>query len=141
MTPPAPIQYGGAALDLSPRLFKNATVVASPTGSTETIVCSLTIDGDLAVMEGIWIAAFGAYTVGTNGVSVNLKIRRTDASGSTLAATGAVTRVAAALDSGALQVFDTGPTLPNQVYVLTATVASGAAASTFSAASLIALVI
>lgn len=140
MTAP-PIQYGGAALDLSPRLFRNATVVASPAASAETIIASLTLNEDVAVMEGAVVWGFAAFTVGTNGVSLNLRIRKTDVAGTVLKATGAVTYTAADLASLSIVGFDTGPTLPNQIYVLTAIVASGSAPSTVSAVELGALVV
>ena len=139
--PATPLHLSAAGVDLSPRIQRNSTVVASPTAATETIVASLTVSGNLAVSSGIIVYGFGAFTVGTAGVSVNLKLRQTDASGSTLKATGAVTYTAA--DLGALTVvgFDASPTLPGQVYVLTATVASANAASTFSAVEIGAIVL
>jgi len=117
------------------------TVVASPAASSETIVASLTISGNMGVASGILLIGWAAFTVGTSGVSVNLKLRQTDASGSTKAATGAVTYTAADLGSLSVVGIDTGPTLPGQVYVMTATVASGAATSTFSAVQLTAIVL
>jgi hypothetical protein len=138
---PEAIKYGAASIDLSERVFRTGAVVASPAAAAETIVASLTIAADLAVMEGILLAGFGAYTVGTAGVSVNLRIRRTNVTGTIIKATGAMTRAAAALDSDTLVTFDTGPSLPNQVYVLTATVASASAETTFSAVELIAVVV
>lgn len=142
MTGPAtPIHLAAGGIDLSPRVQRTTTVVASPTDATETIIASLTINGNLALGAGILLIGWGAYTVGTNGVSCNLKLRRTDASGTTLAATGAVTRTAANLASGSVWAFDTGATLPGQVYVMTATLASASAASTFSAVQLTAIVV
>lgn len=127
------IVLNAAGVDLSPRFQRNATVVASPAAATETIIGSITVQRNLAVSSGIIVYGFAAYTVGGSGVSVNLKLRKTDASGSTLKATGAVDIAATKLGSGALFAFDTSPTLPAQVYVLTMTVASGAAESTVSA--------
>lgn len=138
---PTPIQYSANALDLSPRIKRSTSVVASPTGSSETIVASLTITEAIALQTGVLLFGWGAFTVGTNGVSVNLKIRQTDASGSTIAATGATTATAANLGSLSLHGFDTGASIPGQVYVLTATVASGSAASTFSAVQLTAIIL
>ncbi|HVE35376.1 MAG TPA: hypothetical protein VNC18_17555 [Gemmatimonadaceae bacterium] len=136
-----PLRLSGAGVDLSPRVQQNATVVASPSGSTETIVGSITISGDIVAAAGILVFGFGAYTVGGSGVSVDLKLRKTDASGSTLGATGAVDIAATKLGSGALFAFDTSPSLPGQVYVLTATVASGAAETTFSAVKMLAVIV
>jgi hypothetical protein len=61
--------------------------------------------------------------------------------GTVVAATGATTAVAANLGSLSVRGFDTGATMPNQVYVLTMIVASGSASSTVSAAHLIATLI
>lgn len=134
-------RLNGDAVDLAGRVKRSATVVASPTDATETIVASVTLDRDPYLGLGVLLLASGAFTVGGSGVSVNLKLRRTDASGTTLKATGAVTYTAADLGALSLHVLDTSPTLPGQVYVLTATVASAVAASTFSAVELVAVII
>src|SRR5207244_951353 len=138
---PVPTRQSGATVDLSPRVFSTATVVGSPAASSETIIASLTINQDLAFGLGVVLIGYAAYTVGTNGVGVNLKLRQTDASGSTIRASGITTATAANLDARSIVGLDTAPTLPGQVYVMTMTVASGSAASTVSAVSLIALVI
>lgn len=139
--PPDPIVLGSSGIDLSRRCLEDHTVVASPTGATETIIGSLTISDDLAITRGIFLEAFAAYTVGTNGVSGNLKIRRTNASGTTIAATGALTQTAANLVALSAQAIDATPTLPGQVYVVTLTVASASAGSTVSAVSLFATIV
>ena len=142
MANPATIlRFNSDAIDLSARVQRTTTVVGSPALAAETIVASLTIQGNLAVPTGILLFGWAAFTVGTSGTGVNLKIRQTDASGSTKAATGIVTYTAADLGSLAVHAFDTGPTLPGQVYVMTATVASGGAVSTFSAVQLTAIVV
>ena len=139
---PQPIQYSGAALDLSPRVFKSVTVAASPAAATETIICTLTVDQDLAVTEGAFLNGCCAFTVGTNGTDITLKLRRTDTSGTTLISSGLINAPAAAdLLTYSLSWFDTGPTVPGQVYVMTLTVANGSAPSTVSAASLFCLLI
>lgn len=138
---PTPISFSAAGLDLSPRVFRSTAVAASPTAATETIVCTVTCTGDIAAIAGVLLIGWAAFTVGTNGVSVQAKIRRTNASGSTIVDSGAVTAVAANLGSATVVGFDTGPTLPGQVYVVTLTVASASAGSTVSAAGLIAVVV
>lgn len=138
---PDPFKYGGAVVDMSPRLFHTATVAASPAAAAETIIATLTIPEDLGVVKGILLQGYCAFTAGTNGVSANVRIRRTDASGTIVKASGAVTVVAASLYDRSIEAFDTGPTLPGQVYVLTLTVASGSAASTVSAVTLMAQVL
>lgn len=140
-SPSPATRLNALGIDLSPRMVRSATVAASPSAATETIVASVTVPNFPSVNLGVLLLGFGAFTVGTAGVSVNLKLRQTDASGSTVKATGAVTYTAADLGSLAVVGFDTSPTLPGQVYVLTATVASANAASTFSAVELVAIVI
>lgn len=136
-----PLKLDSSVVALAARHFRTATVVESPAAAAETIIASLTIDADLVVTQGVALRAFCAYTVGTDGVSGNLRIRKTDVAGSVLKATGALTVVAAQLHAPNILAFDTAPTLPNQVYVLTLVVASGSAASTVSAVELDALVI
>ena len=141
---PVPIQDSAANIDLSPRTFYSNSIVASPADATETIICQLTCTGDIAITQGILVFGWCAFTVGTSGASVNAKIRRTNVSGTTLVATGATNEgVTAATQLGwrYVQVQDTGPTMPGQIYCLTLTVGSAAAASTVSACNLIAIAV
>jgi hypothetical protein len=130
--------------DFTPRFTQTTTVVASPTDNTETIIASITLSDNASPVSGIELVAFAAFTIGTNGTAGNLKIRRTNAAGTTIAATGAITAgVWAATQLAELYVagFDTGPTLPGQIYVATLTVTAGSAASTVSALYLRALTV
>jgi hypothetical protein len=139
-----PIRQSVTDHDLAARFPSTSTVVASPADATETIIASLTIPnfGDLSVVSGIRLQGFAAFTIGTNGVSGNLKIRQTNASGSTVAATGALTAgIWAATQLAELVVLGFDATPGVATYVLTLTVASGSAASTVSAAHLSAVVI
>lgn len=128
-------------LDLSSRFIRTNTVAASPTAATETIIATLTVPENLTLAVGIEVVAWAAYTVGTSGTAGNLRIRRTDASGTVIAATGALTVTATNLVTASVHGTDTGPTLPGQVYVATLTVTGGAAASTVSAVHLRALLV
>ena len=85
--------------------------------------------------------AWAAFTVGTSGVSANLKIRQTDASGATIAATGATTVTATNLEQLVAMGRDTAAVIPGQIYVATLLVGSGAAISTVSGVFLGALLI
>lgn len=134
--PPGPIQIGVAHVDLSDRFASTTTVVASPALAAETIIASLTLPQNVVLSNGIQLFGWAAMTIGTSGVSVNLRIRQTNVSGAVIVATGVQGVTAAALIESGLQGFDASPTLPGQVYVLTAIVASGAAASTVSACQL-----
>lgn len=140
---PQPIQYSAEHIDLGPRYFYSTTVAASPAGSSETTIATLTVLGDLSMSKGIRLSGWAAFTVGTSGANVNLKIRQTNTSGTTIAATGALTGGIAAGNLVAQDVdgFDAAGVLPGQVYVLTLTVGSGAAASNVSAVLLDAIVI
>src|ERR1700757_2393034 len=124
---PVPIAQSITNHDISSRFLGTSTIVASPTDNTETIIASLTIPsfGDLAVVSGIRLHGFAAFTIGTSGVSGNLKIRQTNASGATVAATGAVNAgvwAATQLTTLAVLGFDATPGVAT--YVMTLTVAS-----------------
>ncbi len=134
------IVLSGAGVDLSPRFQRNATVVASPAAAAETIIASLTVQGNLT-SAGVMVFGWAAYTVGTDGTGVTLKLHKTDASGTTLKSTGILDLAATKLGAGMLFGFDGSPTLPGQVYVLTATVTLGSATSTVSAVEIAAIVL
>lgn len=136
-----PIQQGAIGLDLSARVFKSEVVVASPAAAAETTICSVTVGGDLSTALGVVLMGWATYTVGTNGVSVLFKLRRTDASGTTVTASGAETTTAANLGSRTIMGVDDGQVAARQVYVLTMTVASGSAESTVSAVTLLAIAV
>lgn len=136
---PEEIRLSGAAVDLSPRVRRSATVVASPAAAAETIIATVTIDRDLALGLGVLLLGYAAYTVGTAGVSANFRIRRTNVSGTIVKASGAKTVAATELHDESIVAVDTGASLPNQVYVLTMIVASASAESTVSAVELVAI--
>lgn len=138
-----PIRQSAQGLDLSARSFQSTTVAASPAAAAETIIASLTCSAQEAVTSGIRLNAWAAFTVGTNGTAVRLRIRKTDVAGTVVADSGAVDAGVAAtkLLASAISGNDASPTLPGQVYVLTLTVTAGSAASTVSAVSLQALVV
>src|SRR5436309_5575654 len=113
------IQLDGAEVDLSRRVKHSEAVAGSPADATETIVATFTIADSLPVVKGVQLFGFAAFTVGTSGTACNLRIRQTDASGTVIAATGAVTAGIAAtkLAEMSVQGFDAAAALPNQVYV------------------------
>jgi hypothetical protein len=142
VSPLIPIEVGASAVDLSPRIVQSNAVAASPAAATETTICTLTIRGDIAQATGVILLGFAAFTVGTSGTACNLKIRQTNTSGTTVGATGATTGGIAATNLVDMNVagFDAA-SVGAQVYVLTLTVTNGAAASTVSAAQLVAIVV
>lgn len=138
---PQPIQVSGLAVDLSPRVRFTTTVSASPAAGAETIIGTVSAIPDMAVAAGVLLFGWCAFTVGTSGVSAQLQIRRTNVAGTVVCNSGATTVAAGNLREESAQGFDTGPTIPGQVYVLTLTIGSGSATSTVSALQLVALVI
>lgn len=140
---PVPIGENAAGLDLSQRAAATTAIVGSPALAAETIIASLTLNTDEQIMSGVMLRGFAAFTVGTSGTAVTLRIRRTNVAGAVVATTGALTGgiAAAGLVAETILGFDTGAAVTGQVYVLTLQVTSGAAASTVSAVELDALVV
>ena len=138
---PIPIQLGAAGIDLSPRVFKSEVVAASPAAAVETTICSVVVQGDLSTALGIVLIGWATYTVGTNGTGVTFKIRQTDTSGTTVTASGATTAAATNLQDKTIMGVDDGQVAARQVYVLTMTVTAGSAASTVTAATLLAIAV
>lgn len=140
---PEPITRSAEGLDLSPRFLQTATVATSPTGTGATVIASLTIPDDLDVTDAVRLEGYAQLTVGTGGTSVRLQVRQTDATGSAVADSGAVSATGAQLVNRSVQGIDTGPTLPGQVYALVATVAGAGAtaSSSVTAAALFATVV
>lgn len=140
---PHPINLGAAGIDLSQRFFVSTAVAASPATNAETTICTVTCTGDIAALAGVYLWGSCAFTVGTSGTAITLKLRQTGTSGATVFSTGATTAGISAGNLVALdaQGFDNAPVLPGQVYVLTMTVTGGAATSTVSAANLFAVVV
>src|SRR5206468_8525950 len=128
-------------LALGARVFQSATVVASPAAATETIIASVTLANDLAIGSGVLLLGYAAFTAGTSGTGATLKLRQTDTSGTTVKTSGILPVTAAALYAPGILGFDASPLSNAGVYVMTLTVANGAAASTVSAVTLIAVAI
>jgi hypothetical protein len=133
-------QYGGAGVDLSPRIVSSTTVAASPALAAETIVASVALPGDIPVAAFVYVEAYVYYTVGTSGVSGRLRIKQTNAAGTTIADTGALTVVATNLVQAVICGRDAAPAA-QQVYVATLIIGSGAAVSTVSAVMLRAIIV
>lgn len=138
---PIPNRLTGAAVDLSPRVVRSATVVGSPAAAAETVIASVTLPAVVTVNYGVIVIGTAAWTAGTDGTTFNLKLRQTGTSGTTLIASGLEDLAATKLASRTLTAFDASPTIPGQVYVLTLTTTLGSAVSTVSAVSLTAIVI
>lgn len=135
-----PQTINGAYVDLSYRFAQSTTVVASPALAAETIIGSIQIPGNLVITSGVMLGAWAAFTVGTGGTAVTLKVRQTSVSGTTIVSSGALTSSAGNLNERSIWAFDTAAT-PNMIYKFTMQVTSGAAASTVSAITFCALVV
>lgn len=135
--PVEPLHASALGIDLSPRFAQSSTVAGSPAAGSITSVCSLTFPNfaQVAIVTGVQLEGFVAFTVGTSGVSAKLDIRQTGVAGAVIATTGATTVTAGNLVSLAVQGIDTAP-LAAGVWILALTIGSGAATSTVSAAQL-----
>jgi hypothetical protein len=140
---PRPINEGADAIDLSPRFVRSAVVVASPAAAAETIIAQTAAIGDVAVLAGVRLSGWAAFTVGTNGTAARARLRQTNVAGTVIADTGAVTGGIAAANLVTLDVegFDAAAVSPSQVYVLTLQVTAASAVSTVSGVLLAGLII
>ena len=140
---PNPIRMTGDEVDLSQRFQTTAAITASPAAAAETIIATLNLNTDLALVAGVQLWGYAAYTVGGTGTAIRFRIRRTNVSGTVVADSGAVTGgvAAAALRGDDIQAFDTGAVSPAQTYVLTLQVTGGSTPSTVSATQLAALLV
>jgi hypothetical protein len=140
---PRPINEGADAIDLSPRFVRSAVVVASPAAAAETIIAQTPAIGDVAVIQGVRLSGWAAFTVGTNGTAVRLRLRQTNVAGTVIADTGALTGGVAAANLVTYDVegFDAAAAPPGQVYVMTLQVTAASAASTVSGVMLSGFVI
>lgn len=135
---PQPISYDSQRLDLTKREQVTTTVAGSPATNAETVIATLTLTGfaDTAIISGIDLSGWAAFTVGTSGTAVQMRIRQTNVAGTVVGNSGALTGgiAAAALVAQDVEGFDALPGVA--VYVLTLQVTGGAAASTVSAVKL-----
>jgi hypothetical protein len=120
----------------------STAVIASPAAAAETVICTcgpINPPGDAVVVLLHW---FIEFTVGTNGVTATLKLRRGAATSSTLINVGAAATVVApnVVRFGG-SYFDSPGAVAEQQYSLTLTVGSASAASTVSDVCLIAAVL
>jgi hypothetical protein len=136
----APERLSGRAVNLSSRIVSSKAVVGSPATNAETIVASVTLPLNVQTFQAVELQGWVAFTVGTSGVSADLKIRQTDTSGTVIADSGLCTVVATNLDTFSIMGTDPTPA-GGQVYKLTLTIGSGAATSTVSAVYLRALIV
>jgi hypothetical protein len=137
---PQPIQVSGEHVDLGPRVAFSKTVTGSPALAAETIICTSTALGDLAISTGVLIVGWCAFTMGTSGTSATLKVRQNTVGGAVVVTSGLTLGVATGVYNPSIVGIDLAPAL-GTLYVLTLTIAAGAAASTVSAAGIIAVAV
>jgi hypothetical protein len=134
---PQPITRNAVNDDLSTRFVGTSSVLNSPiAAAAETIIASVAIPnfGDTPIVAGIRLHGWAAFTVGTNGTAATLKIHQTNAAGSTVVSSGALTVTAANLV--AFDVLGADATPGAATYVLTLQITSGSANTTISAVHL-----
>lgn len=136
----APERINARGVNLSTRFVASKTVVASPSANAQTIIASVTLPLNVQVFTAVELYGWAALTVGTSGASIDAIIRQTDTSGTVIADSGAVSATAGNLYTVQVAGIDAAPAA-GQVYKLTLTIASGAAASTVSAVYLRALIV
>jgi hypothetical protein len=124
------------------RSFRTHAVVASPALAAETIIAQLTNVGTDGPTQAVLLQGWAAFTVGTTGTAVRLRLRADSLTGTLVADSGAVTGgiAAAALVQENVQGDDAPGDVDGKTYVMTLQVTGGSAASTVSAVSLFALV-
>jgi len=138
------IVLNALGLDLSKRVVQTTTVSASPALAAETVVATTpAFDASVPFVTGVIIMVDLAYTIGTSGTACTVKIRQTNVSGTVLFNSGAQTgghNTAGQLVADSATGFDTAP-VAGQTYCVTLQVTAGAAASTVSAVTLVAIAI
>jgi hypothetical protein len=90
---PVPIRYDAQGLDLSKRVQVTTTVTGSPALAAETIIATLNLTGfsDTPLISGVDLSGWAAFTVGTSGSAVTLRLRQTNAAGTLISSSGALT--------------------------------------------------
>lgn len=131
---PQPITRNIVNDDLTGRFGGSSTVQGSPiAAAAETIIATVNLPnfGDTPIVNGVRLHGWAAFTVGTNGTAATLRIRQTNASGSVVVSSGALTVTAANLVAFDVLGADASPGVGT--YVLTLQITNGSANTTISA--------
>src|SRR5436853_6314741 len=123
---PAPITRNIVNDDVTGRFTGSSTVQNSPiAAAAETIICTVTVPdfGNTPILSGVRLHGWAAFTVGTNGTAAALKVHQTNAAGSTVVSSGALTVTAANLVAFDVLGFDATPGVGT--YVLTLQITNG----------------
>jgi len=127
-----PERLDGRAVNLAGRLAYSVAVAGSPAAAAETVIATVAVPTNVQTFQAVELEAWAAFTVGTSGVTAEMRIRQTNVNGTVVADSGLATVTAGNLYERSIIGADAAPG-PGQVYVLTLQVGSGAAASTVSA--------
>jgi hypothetical protein len=143
---PEPLRTTAAFVDMSSRVQQTVAITGSPATNAETVIATLTLPASAlgnALVTGVLLNGWAAFTVGTSGTAATMRIRQTGTSGTLIVSTGAVTGGISAANLVTLDAMgiDTNTTAPAAVYVLTLQITAGAAASTVSATQLVATLV
>jgi len=141
---PDPVTESAVRIDLSPRILDTTTVQNSPiAAAAETIVATLNVPGfgNTQIVSKVYLQGWVALTVGGSGTAVTVRIRQTNAAGTVVATTGALTGGIAAAALIAQDVSGSDATPGVATYVLTVQVTNGATNTTISAVQLLAQIV
>ncbi len=141
---PDPINVSAARVDLSTRIAVSTTVAASPAAGTETVIATITGLNFPSIVQqvGVIVQGWCAFTVGTNGVTAQLRIYDTSAAtGELIADTGVTTQAVTATKLTTASVAGLDVEGDQTAYCLTLTIGSGSAASTVSAVQLLVIAV
>ena len=135
------IGMDGQRVQLGSSIFRTIAVTGSPAAAAETIVATLVLPVGIRADQNVMLDGWAAFTVGTNGTAIQLRLRQTNVAGTVVAASGALGATAAALIAPNISGSDAPGAVNNQTYVMTLTVTAGSATSTVSAVFLRAMVV
>jgi hypothetical protein len=132
---PIPIHTSAAWLDLSPRVQAKNTPLLAPGLNSETVIMTLTLPSEPAIVAGVQLQA------ATDSTTQELRIRRTDRTGTLVVAGGAQPVTPGALLNRSLLTFDPLPVPSQQVYVLTSESVGASAATPNFQTTFVAIVV
>jgi len=135
--PTVPITESAVSIDLTPRFGGSSTVQNSPiAAAAETVIATVNVAdfAATAMVAGVRLQGWAAYTVGGSGTAATLRIRKTDINGAVVVSSGACTVTAANLVESSVLGADATPGVGT--YVLTLQITNGATNTTISAVHL-----
>lgn len=131
----------GSRVLLSTAMFQTTSVTGSPAAAAETIIATLVLPVGIRAEQRVFLIGWGTWTVGTSGTSSRVRLRQTNVAGTTVADSGLLNSAAGVVFGPSIIGVDQPGAQNNFTYVMTLTIAAGAAASTVSAVGLVALIV